>query len=35
MRSFALTLLCVLTISPAVAKDTGLIFVSLFRADRR
>jgi YVTN family beta-propeller protein len=28
MRSFALTLLCVLTISPAVAKDTGLIFVS-------
>ena len=28
MHSFALTLLCVLTIYPAVAKDTGLIFVS-------
>jgi YVTN family beta-propeller protein len=27
-RSFALTLLCVLTIYPAVAKDTGLLFVS-------
>jgi hypothetical protein len=28
MRSFALTLLCVLTIYLAVARDTGLIFVN-------
>ena len=28
MRIFALALLCALTITPAAAKDTGLIFVS-------